>query len=261
VAKLLKDNFVLLKLNAFHGEQFDFGREIGHDHNPGILVFTPDGALISHTQQVMSVEKLLKILKDIMLARQPLKDAKKGHKEKPQEPRANFALGCALFNTGKKDKDAARHLNRFLELDKENKEKLGAQAHFRLGVIALRAKKSDGKKAGEHFRKAVELDKDGRLRMKERVDWEKVIIFQKAKNPAKLKAAARKHVDGFAKSVFAAKALMIIADICLKQKDIDGAVDAWLELQKKRFGSIEYPEMRKLLAKYWNQSSQSKRKK
>ena len=59
--------------------------------------------------------------------------------------------------------------------------------------------------------------------------------------------------------MFVAKALMIIGDICLKEKDFNGAVDAWLELQKKRFGSIEFPEMRKLLKKYWNQSKQGRK--
>jgi len=250
---------VLLKLDAHYGEQFDFGREIGHDHNPGTLIFTPDGAVISHTKQVLSTEKMLAIINDVLLAYQPLKDAQKAHKKEPEDARANYGLGCALFNGGKKDGDAKKHLEKYLELDKENKEGLGAEAHFRLGVIELRAKEVDEKKVGEHFKRAVELDKDGRLRMKERVDWKKVKALQKSKKADEYKKALRKHVDSFSKSAFVAQALMAIADICLKARDIEGAVDAWLELQDKRFGSIEYPEMRKLLTKYWNQSKRSKK--
>ena len=205
-----------------------------------------------------STEEILKVVKDVLLARQPLSKAKKTHKEKPEDARANYALGCACYNQGRKDEDAAKFLEKYLELDKENKEDLGAEAHFRLGVITLRAKKNDDKKAGEHFKKALELDKAGRFRMKERIDWEKVKKLQRGKDSAKLKVGLRKHVDEYPKSVFVGKALMMIADICLKEKDFDGAVDAWLELQKKRFGSIEYPEMRKLLAKYWNMSKRSR---
>ena len=203
---------------------------------------------------------MLAVIRDVLLAYQPLKDAQKAHKKKPEDARANYGLGCTLFNGGKKDEDAKKHLEKYLELDKENKEGLAAEAQFRLGVIALRAKKSDEKKTGEHFKKAVELDKGGRHRMKERVDWEKVRAFQRDKKKAdEYKKALRKHVDSFPKSAFAAQALMMIADVCLKARDIEGAVDAWLELQDKRFGSIEYPEMRKLLTKYWNQSKRSKR--
>ena len=248
---------MLLKLDAHFGEQFDFGREIGHDHNPGTLIFTPDGAVISHTKQVMDAKTMLKIIEDVLLARQPLAKAKKAQKAKPEDARANYALGCAHYESAKKDSDAVKFLEKYLELDKENKEDLGAETHYRLGVIALRAKKTEEKKVEGHFKKAVELDAKGRFRMKERVDWAQVMKLQK--DPDKLKAALRKHVDGFPKSALVAKALMMIADICLKKNDIEGAVDAWLELQKKRFGSIEYPEMQKLLKKYWNMSKRSKK--
>jgi TolA-binding protein len=257
---MLKANFALLTLDSHYGEQYDFGREIGHVHNPETLIFTPDGAVISHTHKVLSTEEMLAIIRDVLLAYQPLKDAQKAHKKEPEAARANYGLGCALFNSGKKDKDAKKHLERYLELDKENKEGLAAEAYFRLGVMELRAKKGDKKKVEEHFKKAVELDKDSRRRMKERADWEKVKSLQKdKKKAAEYKKALRKHVDSFPKSAFVAQALMMIADICVKARDIEGAVDAWLELQKKRFGSIEYPEMRKLLAKYWNQSRRSKK--
>ncbi len=203
---------------------------------------------------------MLAIIRDVLLAYQPLKVAQKAQKKKPEDARANYALGCALFNRAKKDEDAKKHLKKYLELDKENKEGLAAETHFRLGAIELRAKKGDEKKAQEHFKKAVELDKDGRQRMKERADWEKVRALQKdRKKLAELKKALRKHVDSFPKGALVARALMMLADICLKERDIEGAVDAWLELQDKRFGSIEYPEMRKLLTKYWSQSKRSKK--
>jgi TolA-binding protein len=209
---------------------------------------------------VLSTEEMLAIIRDVLLAYQPLAKAKKAQKDSPESARANYGLGCALFNEAKKDEEAKAHLEKYLELDKEDKEGLGAEAYYRLGVLELRAKQADEKKVEEHFKKAVELDKDGRRRMKERVDWEKVKSLQKdSKKAAEFKKALRKHIDGFPKSAFAAQALMMLADVCLKERNIEGAVDAWLELQKNRFGSIEYPEMRKLLTKYWNQSKRSKK--
>lgn len=203
---------------------------------------------------------MLAIIRDVLLAYQPVSKAKKAQKDKPDSARANYALGCALFNEAKKDEDAKTYLEKYLELDKEDKEGLGAEAYYRLGVIELRAKKGDEKKAEEHFKKAVELDKDGRLRMKERVDWENVKSLQKdSKKTAEFKKALRKHIDSFPKSAFVAQALMMTGDLCLKEADIEGAIDAWLELQKVRFGSIEYPVMRKLLEKYWSQSKRSKK--
>jgi hypothetical protein len=116
VTKFLKDNFVLLKLDAHYGEQFDFGREIGHDHNPGTLVFTPEGGLISHTKQVISAEKLLKILKDVMLAYTPLKDAKKAHKKKPEDPEAELLAGLHIlqFRQGQGSCEVSRKVPRTL---------------------------------------------------------------------------------------------------------------------------------------------------
>jgi tetratricopeptide (TPR) repeat protein len=132
------------------------------------------------------------------------------------------------------------------------------EVHFRLGVIRLREKKKE--KAQEHFKKVEELDKDDKKRTKEHIAWAKLkLLLADKKRQAEAKKAARELVDKFPKGMYLSKCLMIIADICIKERDIDGAVDAWLELQKKRFGSIEYPEMKKLLNKYWNQSKHSKK--
>ena len=258
--KLLKKNFVLLKLNAFYGEQYDFGREIGHEHNPGTLIFTPDGAVVSHTMKVLDADTMKRIIEDVLLAYLPLSDAKKLLKKEPEGAHANYAMGCAYYNAGgKKDSDAKKHLEKYLELDKDNKEYQVAETHYRLGVMALRAKRADKDKAKEHFKAAVEMDKTGRFRMKEHCDWAKVQALRRYKNLDVVKKAAREHIDKYPKSVFNGKAYMLIAEICLAQKDIEGAVDAWLELQDKRFGSIEYPAMQVLLKKYWNMSKRSKK--
>jgi tetratricopeptide (TPR) repeat protein len=272
---------VLLCLDANSGEQYDFGREIGHVNNPGTLIFTPEGGLISQTERVITTEALMKVLRDTVLAYTKLSDAKKAQKEKPEDSRANFSLGCAYYNGGK-DKEAREYFQKYLELiekapeegqgepsekegrEGEEKEKsevdksFEADAHFRLGVIDLR--EGDEKKAQEHFTKAIDLDTGGRKKLKAHIAWEKLkLLLKDGKKQAEAKDAARKLVDEHPKSAYVAKCLMIIGDICIAQRNIEGAVDAWLELQDKRFGSIEYPEMRKLLTKYWNQSPQSKK--
>lgn len=260
VQKYLKENFVLLRLDAADGKQFDFGRELGLELMPGTFIFRPDGVLLSMTSgQLLKVEELMKLMKDVMLAYQPMKDAKKAQKEGPEDARANFALGCAYFNSAKRDKDAAECLKKHLEIDKENKESLAADAHLRLGVIALRAKKTEEKGLAEHhFKKAIELDSDGKKLMKEHVAWEKAQALVRKNKFDEAKAAALKLIKDFPKSGYVAKCYMLAAEMCLKRNDIDGAVDAWMELQKNRFGSIEYPEMQKLLKKYWNQSKRGR---